>query len=119
MRRVLRPGGTIIIIETLGTGETEPHPMADWFAEYFDFLENDLGFQSTWIRTDFKFDSLDQAAATISFFFGDEWDEKVRRQQLDHSAGMHGHLVESQSNVESIGATIESSANLCANQRVI
>ena len=45
MRRVLRPGGTIIIIETLGTGETEPHPMADWFAEYFDFLENDLGFQ--------------------------------------------------------------------------
>jgi SAM-dependent methyltransferase len=78
MRRVLRPGGTIIIIETLGTGETEPHPMADWFAEYFDFLENDLGFQATWIRTDFKFDSLEQAAATISFFFGDEWAAKVR-----------------------------------------
>ena len=79
MRRVLRPGGTIIIIETLGTGETEPRPMADWFAEYFDFLENDLGFQSTAIRTDLKFDSLEQAAATISFFFGDEWDDQVRR----------------------------------------
>jgi SAM-dependent methyltransferase len=79
MRRVLRPGGTIIIIETLGTGETEPRPMADWFAEYFAFLENDLGFQSTAIRTDLKFDSLDQAAATISFFFGDDWDDKVRR----------------------------------------
>ncbi len=79
MRRVLRPGGTIIIIETLGTGETEPRPMADWFAEYFDFLENDLGFSATAIRTDLKFDSLDQAAATIKFFFGDEWDEKVRR----------------------------------------
>jgi len=79
MKRVLRPGGTIIIIETLGTGETEPHPTADWFAEYFAFLENDLGFQSTAIRTDLKFDSLDQAAATISFFFGDEWADKVRR----------------------------------------
>lgn len=79
MRRVLRPGGTIIIIETLGTGETEPRPMADWFAEYFAFLENDLGFQSTAIRTDLKFDSLDQAAEMIGFFFGEEWDEKVRR----------------------------------------
>lgn len=79
MRRVLRPGGTIIIIETLGTGETEPKPPADWFAEYFQFLENELGFNSTWIRTDLKFDSLDQAAAMISFFFGDNWDEIVRR----------------------------------------
>ncbi len=79
MRRVLRPGGTIIIIETLGTGETEPKPQADWFAEYFAFLENDLGFQSTAIRTDLKFDSLDKAAATISFFFGDDWNDKVRR----------------------------------------
>jgi SAM-dependent methyltransferase len=78
MQRVLRPGGTIIIIETLGTGETEPRPMADWFAEYFDFLENSLGFQSTWIRTDLKFDSLDQAAELVSFFFGDEWADKVR-----------------------------------------
>lgn len=79
MRRVLRPGGTIIIIETLGTGETEPRPMADWFAEYFDFLENKLGFSATAIRTDLKFDSLDQAASMISFFFGEEWDERVRR----------------------------------------
>ncbi len=78
MERVLRPHGTIVIIETLGTGETEPKPMSDWFAEYFAFLENDLDFQSTAIRTDLKFDSLDQAARTIGFFFGDEWDEKVR-----------------------------------------
>ncbi len=78
MGRVLRPGGVIIIIETLGTGETTPRPMADWFAEYFHFLEEDLGFRSTWVRTDFKFDSLEQATSTISFFFGGEWAEKVR-----------------------------------------
>jgi ubiquinone/menaquinone biosynthesis C-methylase UbiE len=79
MRRVLRPGGMIIIIETLGTGETEPKPQSEWFAEYFAFLENELQFSATSIRTDYKFDSLDQAASTIRFFFGEEWDEKVRR----------------------------------------
>jgi ubiquinone/menaquinone biosynthesis C-methylase UbiE len=79
MQRVLRPGGTIIVIETLGTGSAEPHPPHEALAAYYRLLENDLGFQSTWVRTDFKFDSLDQAAATISFFFGDEWDGKVRR----------------------------------------
>lgn len=78
MQRVLRPGSALIIIETLGTGETTPRPMSDWFAEYFEFLEKDLGFRSTWVRTDYKFDSLEQAASTISFFFGDEWADKVR-----------------------------------------
>ena len=71
MQRVLRPGGTIIIIETLGTGYTEPAPPADWFAEYFAFLENDLGFQSTWMRTDYQFASLDEAVELMSFFWDD------------------------------------------------
>jgi ubiquinone/menaquinone biosynthesis C-methylase UbiE len=78
MRRVLRPGGTIIIIETLGTGFSEPKPPTEALAAYYALLENDLGFHATWVRTDFKFDSLDQAAAIISFFFGDEWADKVR-----------------------------------------
>jgi ubiquinone/menaquinone biosynthesis C-methylase UbiE len=79
MQRVLRPGGTIIIIETLGTGSTEPHPPFEALAAYYRLLEDDFGFQSTWIRTDYHFDSLDRAAALTSFFFGDEWDDKVRR----------------------------------------
>ena len=79
MQRVLRPGGTLIIIDTLGTGATEPHPPHEALAAYYRLLEDDLGFQSTWVRTDFQFDSLDRAAELTSFFFGDEWDEKVRR----------------------------------------
>lgn len=79
MQRVLRPGGTVIIIETLGTGETEPQPPTDWLAEYFHFLEDELDFRATSIRTDFKFDSLEQAASLIGFFFGDDWVDKVRR----------------------------------------
>jgi len=78
MQRVLRPGGTIIIIETLGTGATEPQPPHEGLAAYYRLLETELGFQATWTRTDFKFDSLEQAATAISFFFGDEWADKVR-----------------------------------------
>lgn len=79
MQRVLRPGGTIIIIETLGTGSTEPKPPHDTLAAYYQMLEAELGFQSTWARTDYQFDSLDQAAGLTSFFFGEEWDAEVRR----------------------------------------
>lgn len=75
MRRVLRPGGTLIIIETLGTGETSPNPPED-LLEYFDFLER-AGFQSTWIRTDYKFVSREEAQTLTSFFFGDAMIEKL------------------------------------------
>ena len=78
MQRVLWPGGTIIIIETLGTGFTEPQPPTAALAAYYRVLEEELGFQATWIRTDYVFDSLDQAVSLISFFFGSEWADKVR-----------------------------------------
>jgi len=79
MQRVLRPGGTIIIVETLGTGFTEPTPPADWFAAYYAFLENDLGFSSTWVRTDYQFASLAEAVELLSFFWDDEFGETARR----------------------------------------
>jgi ubiquinone/menaquinone biosynthesis C-methylase UbiE len=78
MQRVLRHAGTIIIIETLGTGSAEPHAPHEGLAAYYRLLETKLGFQSTWVRTDYRFDSLDQAASLTSFFFGDEWDATVR-----------------------------------------
>ena len=79
MQRVLRPGSTIIIVETLGTGFTEPAPPADWFAAYYAFLENDLGFHSTWVRTDYKLVSLDEAVELLSFFWDEEFGDTARR----------------------------------------
>lgn len=78
MRRVLRPGGTIVVLETMGTGYEAPHP-PDELAEYFAFLDGD-GFSSTWIRTDYKFESLDEAETLTRFFFGEELAEKVIRE---------------------------------------
>lgn len=71
MRRVLRPGGTIAILETLGTGHETPHPPTEGLAACYRFLE-ETGFSATWIRTDYRFASLDEAETLIRFFFGDE-----------------------------------------------
>ena len=79
MRRVLRSGGMIIIIETLGTGFTKPKPPSEALAAYYRFLENDLDFRATWLRTDYQFASLDEAVDLLGFFFGAEFAEEVRR----------------------------------------
>ena len=75
LRRVLRPGGTIIVLETFGTGYETPHPPENLTA-YYSFLEQG-GFSSTWIRTDFRFESLAEAEALVHFFFGPELAEQV------------------------------------------
>jgi ubiquinone/menaquinone biosynthesis C-methylase UbiE len=75
LRRVLRSGGAIIILETLGTGYEMPHPPEN-LIPYYSFLEQ-AGFSSTWLRTDFQFESLTQAEALIRFFFGPELAEQV------------------------------------------
>jgi ubiquinone/menaquinone biosynthesis C-methylase UbiE len=77
MRRVLRPGGTLILLETLGTGEEVPRPPDEGLAAYYRLLEETYGFSSTWIRTDYRFQDLDEAVALIRFFFGDPLAERV------------------------------------------
>ena len=79
MRRVLRPGGTAVIIETLGTGHETPHPPAE-LVDYYAYLEQ-AGFHSTAIRTDYRFRSAEEAEALVRFFFGDTLADKVAREQ--------------------------------------
>ncbi len=70
MQRVLRGGGTMIVIETLGTGNIEPVEKEN-LKPYFSFLE-ESGFQRSWIRTDYRFDSREEALELVEFFFGEE-----------------------------------------------
>jgi ubiquinone/menaquinone biosynthesis C-methylase UbiE len=79
MRRVLRPGGTAVIIETLGTGHETPHPPAE-LVDYYAYLEQ-AGFHSTAIRTDYRFRSAEEAEALVRFFFGDTLADQVAREQ--------------------------------------
>ena len=80
MRRVLRPGGTILIIETLGTGRETPQPPHAGLAAYYAYLESRHGFARTWIRTDYKFESLEEEERLIRFFFGDEMADRLVRE---------------------------------------
>jgi ubiquinone/menaquinone biosynthesis C-methylase UbiE len=41
MLRVLKPGGTAIILESLGTGTETPHPPDRKLAAYYDWLETE------------------------------------------------------------------------------
>jgi len=70
IKRVLRKTGTVILIETLGTGVTQPQP-PEKLGAYFESLE-DLGFRRTWIRTDYKFRSMAEACELVDFFFGED-----------------------------------------------
>ncbi len=78
MRRVLRPGGTLIILETLGTGSATPQA-PDKLVPYYSFLEK-AGFSSTWIRTDFQFESVAEAKTLIGFFFGPDATQRIIHQ---------------------------------------
>jgi ubiquinone/menaquinone biosynthesis C-methylase UbiE len=77
MRRAVRPGGAIAIIETLGTGTAEPGPPNDGLATFYGWLEED-GFQRRTVRTDYAFDDAEQAALATAFFFGDAFADRIR-----------------------------------------
>lgn len=75
INRLLRNGGTIIIIETLGTGVKSPEP-PEKLQEYFQYLDR-KGFQRNWLRTDYKFQDQAEAVELARFFFGEEMLEEI------------------------------------------
>jgi ubiquinone/menaquinone biosynthesis C-methylase UbiE len=77
MRRILRPGGTAIILETLGTGHETPEPPTAGLAAYYRWLEEEQGFSTTWIRTDYRFQSRVEARHLTHFFFGEPMDGEL------------------------------------------
>jgi ubiquinone/menaquinone biosynthesis C-methylase UbiE len=77
MKRVLRRGSFIVLFESLGTGNEEPIQL-DHLKEYYPWLD-EAGFQNKRIRTDYKFESIEEAEELSRFFFGDELGDKVKK----------------------------------------
>jgi len=75
MKRVLRPTSPIVLFETLGTGQESPVRVPH-LANFYPWLDEN-GFQNTSIRTDYKFESLEEAEHLARFFFGDEMGDNV------------------------------------------
>lgn len=77
MKRILRPGSFVVLFESLTTGSESPIKL-DHLKDYYPWLD-EVGFQHKWIRTDMKYESLEEAVELSGFFFGEEFGEKVRR----------------------------------------
>jgi ubiquinone/menaquinone biosynthesis C-methylase UbiE len=79
VERVLRPGGVLILIESLGTGFELPS-RPDVLVDYLAYLDTH-GFESTWVRTDYCFANTTEANDLTSFFFGEAhmpmWETKA------------------------------------------
>ena len=80
MKRVLRKDGMIILLESLGTGNEQPIRLEHVESTY-QWLEAN-GFQHTWIRTDYRFVSLEEAVELAGFFFGEQMADRVREKRL-------------------------------------
>jgi ubiquinone/menaquinone biosynthesis C-methylase UbiE len=72
MQRVVKPGGVLIICETMSTASLVPRPPAPELAEYYVWLEQKHHFLLDIIPTDYQFASVEQAVEFTEFFFGGE-----------------------------------------------
>ncbi len=88
LNRVVRPGGTVVVIETLGTGHRAPKPPNAELAEYYAWLEAERGFVCQPIRTDYRFESPAAAKDLIEFFFGDAKAELLEGTVLPECTGV-------------------------------
>ena len=77
MKRVLRPNSHIVLFESLGTGNESPI-MLEHLKDFYPWLD-EVGFQNKWIRTDYKFDSVQQSLDIAGFFFGAEMADKIKK----------------------------------------
>lgn len=82
MERITKPGGSLIIIETLGTGSITPTPPTTALAAYYFWLETVVGFSRQVIRTDYRFESVEEADRLTRFFFGDALADRIQNEQL-------------------------------------
>lgn len=80
LSRVVRPSGTIIILETVGTGTETPDPPA-FLKPYYEQLENKYGFEHRWIRMDYTFGDVAEAKERTEFFFGTELAQRIEENQ--------------------------------------
>ena len=71
MKRILRPKGSVILIETMGSLHIWEEAPAQTNVLY-DYFEKELGLKKAIIRTDYKFCNKEDAVDLGTFFFGDE-----------------------------------------------
>ncbi len=75
---LLNKNGKIIIFETLGTNTEQAAAPTKDLKLFYSHLEKFHGFIPAVIETDYKFESVDEAARILGFFFGEEMKKSIR-----------------------------------------
>lgn len=70
LRRAVRPGGVVVVVDTLGTGTITPAAPTPALAEYHAWLEREAGLARRVVRTDYRFASAAEAVELTGAFFG-------------------------------------------------
>jgi hypothetical protein len=73
----LSSGSTMIIIETLGTNADSSTPPHEKLGLFYETLVHTHDFSQHVIRTDYQFDTNEEAASIMGFFFGDDMMQSV------------------------------------------
>jgi SAM-dependent methyltransferase len=79
-RRALRPGGSLVLLETMGTGVEKPTPPS-FLQGYYRKLEEEYGFSRRVVPLDYEFADWQEAERLVRAFFGDELADRVREQR--------------------------------------
>ena len=75
--RNLSENADLFIIETLGTNVSRPKPPFRRLSEFYREIEKEWGFVLKILNTDYQFDTVQDAAETMGFFFGEEMKETI------------------------------------------
>ncbi len=73
----LIPGAEVILIETMGTNQAKPSAPLPRLKEFYTLLEETYGMKGMVLTTDYLFPSVEEAADTLGFFFGDEMKHNI------------------------------------------
>lgn len=86
LERVARPGASIVLFETLGTGYEQPTPPRPELGALYERFEA-RGYQRTVLRTDYRFANRADAERLVGFFFGQKLWPRLVEDTADGSGG--------------------------------
>ena len=81
VERTIKKDGKFFLIETLGTMTDGVNPPKA-LGELYEYYENIEKFNKEIIRTDYKFESVNEASKLCTFFFGNEVGEIIENRKM-------------------------------------
>jgi SAM-dependent methyltransferase len=72
LSKLMNDNGKMIFIETMGTNTEHPKIPDERLKTFYNLLEETYHMKKYVIRTDYRFNSIDDAKRILSFFFGEQ-----------------------------------------------